>query len=189
MQYACKNASLEAVDILLENEALEDQKAMRDAIGEAIEGHGPGDEARDENPEQETIRVRIVLRILESQKLSVNSGIFSKGETILMHAVGYSHFGFVKRLLQMQPVVDVNIHDEYHRTALWHAASTTPAPLNVDPSQTYNGIILLLLEKGAMSDIRCTKSGKTILEIAEFADNSTFASILSDFQQRKKRKR
>jgi ankyrin repeat protein len=117
-----------------------------------------------------------IARILLSGR-TLNSGIDALGTTVLMFAVKHGYYDFVDILLQDQSI-DTNTTNSNGHTALWFAVDSQPAPLVPLKTDLPDGILGLLLHKGADPNIQCQKSGRSILAHAISSQRSAAIAAL-----------
>ncbi|KAL4889445.1 hypothetical protein BDV59DRAFT_210363 [Aspergillus ambiguus] len=164
LQYACRQGHLDTVKALLELNVLPSKAAIMDAV------YGFPGLDRDEKQ-----RVEIAKVLLSGRTL--NSAINACGTTILMFGIINGYYDFVDTLLQDQSI-DVNAIDGNGRTALWLAVGSQPAnlvPLKTDLS---DGILGLLLRKGADPNIPCLKTRRSVLAHAISSKRSAAVNAL-----------
>ncbi|OJI98795.1 hypothetical protein ASPVEDRAFT_147980 [Aspergillus versicolor CBS 583.65] len=164
LQYACRQGHVATVKALLALNVPPSDAVIMDVIC----GFPYMD--RDEKE-----RVDIAEILLSGRTL--NSGIDALGTTVLMMAVKHGYYDFVDTLLR-EKSIDINVTDRNGRTALWFAVDSHPAPLVPLKTDLPDGIIGLLLRKGADPNIQCQKTGKSVLAHARSSRRSAATAIL-----------
>ncbi|KAL4945797.1 hypothetical protein BDV06DRAFT_229971 [Aspergillus oleicola] len=164
LQYACRQGHAATVKAFLALNAPPSDAIIMDAV------FGLPSMDRDEEERVDIARILLSGRTL-------NSGIDALGTTVLMFAVKHGYYDFVDILLQDQSI-DVNITDSNGHTALWFAVNSQPAPLVPLKTDLPDGILGLLLRKGADPNIQCQKSGRSILTHAISSQRSAAIAAL-----------